>query len=89
MLSGDTHVSVRQGAVMADVATPYLQLMSQSTTLFMDGTFKVAPCLFAQLYSIHAVYRDHLVPVLYCLLPDKSRATYHRMFDIVRGKWQH
>ena len=67
------------------VTTFYLQLVSQSTTLFMDGTFKVAPRLFSQLYSVHAVYREHVVPVLYCLLPDKSRATYHRMFDIVRG----
>ncbi len=68
------------------VTTFYLQLMSQSTTLFMDGTFKIAPRLFSQLYSVHDVYREHVVPVLYCLLPDKSRATYHRMFDIVRGK---
>ena len=26
------------------------------------------------------------VPVLFCLLLDKQRATYHRMFDIVKGK---
>ena len=72
--------------IPVNFTTFYLQLLSQSTTLFMDGTFKIAPRLFAQLYLIHAVYRDHVVPVLYCLLPDKSRTTYHRMFDIVRGK---
>ena len=64
----------------------FVTTLSQSTTLFMDGTFKAAPRLFSQLYWVHAVYREHVVPVLYCLLPDKSRATYHRMFDIVRGK---
>ena len=52
----------------------------------MDGTFKAAPRLFSQLYSVHAVVHEHVVPVLFCLLPDKQRATYHRMFDIVKGK---
>ena len=50
----------------------------------MDGTFKAAPHLFTQLYSIHALYRDHVVPVIYCLLPNKLRATYHDVFDILK-----
>ena len=51
----------------------------------MDGTFKAAPRVFTQLYTIHAVYRDHVVPVVYCLLSNKTRATYHRVFDILKG----
>ena len=61
-----------------------LQVMSQSTALFMDGTFKAAPRLFTQLYSIHALYRDHVVPVIYYLLPNKLRATYHDVVDILK-----
>jgi hypothetical protein len=31
-----------------------LEIACKSTSLFMDGTFKVVPSIFAQLYIIHA-----------------------------------
>ena len=52
----------------------------------MDGTFKATPELFAQLYTIHAVCRDFSFPVVYCLLPNKTRATYHRVFAILKAE---
>ena len=52
----------------------------------MDGTFKSAPQNFTQLYTIHATYRGHVIPVIYCLLSDKTSDTYHLLFDIVKRK---
>ena len=45
----------------------------QSAHYFMsDGTFKVVPEIFYQLYIIHAVYRDYIIPVSYALLRRKN-----------------
>ena len=56
-----------------------------------DGTFKTAPLLFTQLYVIHVLrggpdmMKDgHLLPSLFILLPNKSEATYTRMWHNVQ-----
>ena len=49
-----------------------------------DGTFKVTPPIFAQVYSIHASQHGDLVPAFYCLLPNKAQETYERLFRAVR-----
>ena len=53
-----------------------------------DGTFKTAPPLFTQVYVVHALrggpqpMRDgHLLPSLFVLLPNKTEATYRRMWE--------
>ena len=52
----------------------------------MDGTFKSIPRLFTQLFTIHSQYREHIVPLVYCLLPDKKRETYYNVLDIIKRK---
>ena len=50
-----------------------------------DGTFKVVPHLFFQLYSIHFEFIGGLNPAgVYCLLTNKSRATYERVLSVVK-----
>jgi hypothetical protein len=50
-----------------------------------DGTFKVVPSLFYQLYSVHFEFVGGINPaVVYCLLPNKSRATYDRMISVLK-----
>ena len=56
-----------------------------------DGTFKVVPSLFAQLYTVHALvggvypFRDgHLLPSIYILLQGKSSVYYRRMWQVIR-----
>ena len=45
-----------------------------------DGTFKVVPSIFFQLYTIHFEFVPCINPVgLYCLLAKKNRATYNRL----------
>ena len=54
----------------------------QSAHHFMsDGTFKVVPEIFYQLYIIHTVYRDHLTPVSYALLRRKNAFIHERLFN--------
>ena len=49
--------------------------------ILSDGTFKVVPEIFYQLYIIHAVYRDHIIPVSCALLRRKDASTYERLFN--------
>ena len=51
----------------------------------MDGTFGVVPCMFSQLYTLHALYRGQMVPLVFFLLPDKLKPTYARMFTLLRN----
>ena len=46
---------------------------------FIDGTFKVVPEFFFQLFAIHALYRGHVIPVAFILLPSKSQQIYQKM----------
>lgn len=62
-----------------------LQWLRNSNCWFADGTFKVVPSLFYQLYTIHFQFAQGVIPpVLYCLLQDKSGTTYNRLLDAVR-----
>lgn len=58
-------------------------------SIFCDGTFKVTPKPFYQLYSCHANFveneeENRIVPLIYGLLPDKTQATYFRFFTILK-----
>ncbi|CAF3860645.1 unnamed protein product [Rotaria sp. Silwood1] len=58
-----------------------LQLLENCEQLLVDGTFKVAPAIFYQLYAMHIVYRNAVIPVVFALLPNKNQSTYHRLLD--------
>jgi len=62
----------------------HLRLLAQSKTVFMDGTFNVCPALYFQLFSIHGVVEDTVVPLAYSLLPSKTRTTYFDMLALIR-----
>jgi hypothetical protein len=64
----------------------FLELLQNATTWIMDGTFKEAPGIFTQLYTIHAVVQDYVFPCVYTLLPNKSKKIYERLFDILKQK---
>ena len=49
-----------------------------------DGTFKVCPRLWAQLYTIHAVVDGYCLPCIYALLPGKSQGVYNTMWGRIR-----
>lgn len=58
-----------------------LEVLSQARSIFLDGTFKIVPELFYQLYTIHALTASGFyVPCVMALLPGKSNALYARLF---------
>jgi hypothetical protein len=56
-------------------------------SLYLDGTFKLAPPLFHQVYVILAERNNHVFPLLYALLPNKRRQTYQLLFQTMARKW--
>ena len=58
--------------------------MCRAEKVFMDGTFWISPKLFTQMYSLHVSQYDVMSPVIYALLPNKTRNTYERLFQILK-----
>lgn len=61
-----------------------LRFLAGCRKILMDGTFEYCVKHFKQMFTIHAVENKHYIPLVYALLPDKTKETYHALFDIVR-----
>lgn len=59
--------------------------LSEANYWLMDGTFKIAPIIFQQLYTIHGSLHntDKTFPLLFVLCTHKDKASYDVMFDLV------
>ena len=63
-----------------------VNLLHAADHWYMDGTFKIVPELFFQLYTIHgSTNAGFIVPCLFVLLPNKTGGTYDRLFDLVKN----
>lgn len=51
---------------------------------FMDGTFKIAPNLFKQIYVVLTKKFGGVHPIFYALLPNKCRVTYDKLFGMIK-----
>ncbi|XP_026728382.1 uncharacterized protein LOC113494297 [Trichoplusia ni] len=65
--------------------------LRQSRRFFFDGTFKICPKAFYQLFTIHADIGSteefvNVIPILYALLPDKKLDTYQILFEIIKSQ---
>ena len=57
-----------------------LNLLETANDWFADGTFKVVPELFFQLFTVHGLINNQIFPCIYALLPNKTQETYARLF---------
>ena len=61
--------------------------LGECNKIYGDGTFKQAPELFYQLYSLHGKLKGKMFPLVYAILPNKTHyQTYYRMLKIVQEK---
>ena len=82
--AGDNFVVHKDDTILILSTDANLEVLGQSSVIFMDGTFKAAPRIFSQLFTLHGVFREHVVPLAYCLLADKLRSTYYDMFGSLK-----
>ncbi|CAF3352292.1 unnamed protein product [Rotaria socialis] len=78
-----------------------LEILFDSSTILMDGTFSTTPPFFDQVFTIHALKYETSNRTLLCLsksllyflcfpcifgvLPDRKRTTYQHLFKILKG----
>ena len=63
--------------IIVNETPKFVSFLCTSDNWYCDGTFSVVPNLFLQLYPLHA---GVIFPCIYALLPNKSEATYDRLF---------
>ena len=51
---------------------------------FADGTFKVAPHLFYQMHTIHAIHEHSVLPMIYVLMQSKLAEDYARVLTTIQ-----
>ena len=65
-----------------------LKALSKCTLILSDGTFKSSPKIFYQVYVIFGVFGESKIPLVWCLLQNKTTGIYRRMLQIVSRKLQ-
>jgi hypothetical protein len=78
----------------------FFRKMCEAKVVHMDGTFKVCPAPYQQLFTICSFHHDdnvgyedsldnRLLPRLYCLLSGKSQLIYETLFQLIIEKAAH
>jgi hypothetical protein len=67
------------------------KLLESAETLFIDGTFKSCSKQYRQIYTLHVdIGSTHtevnIIPVMFALLENQKKATYSRLFSIIKEK---
>ncbi len=75
-----------KGIVMFTTERNLVFLGQEGVKLFADGTFKVCPKYFLQLYIIHGWKGGFYVPLVYFLLPGKSEEMYRTTLTMLVDK---
>ena len=60
-------------------------MLERSQRWYVDGTFRIAPPIFAQVYVLLCEELGGVHPVAYGILPNKRRDTYDRFFQMIRN----
>lgn len=60
-----------------------ISLLAENPHWFMDGTFKVCPEIFFQVYTVHCLLNNQTFPCVFALLPNKTEESYNRFLSEV------
>ncbi|CAN7993984.1 unnamed protein product, partial [Ixodes hexagonus] len=79
-------VRLTQSASLCSRSPDMLALLGSSRQWFADGTFKVAPALFYQLYTVHCKVNGAVIPAVYVLMKSKTEAAYTKLLSVLKNK---
>ena len=74
-----TNFFVGQDRILIFASDEQVDIIQDTEDFLVDGTFKVVPEIFYQLFIVHGVFRDHVVPLVYALLRRKNAETYQNL----------
>ena len=77
---GDTDNQDKEMLVVIFATAGTLSHLGRADIWYGDGNFLVYPNLFYQLYTIHAAVHGQIVPLVFSLLPSKSKRYYTFMW---------
>ena len=60
-----------------------IDMLANSSQRFGNGTFKLCPQIFSQIYSIHALVNHDVLPCDFAFLPSKAEIVYEQFFTMV------
>jgi hypothetical protein len=63
----------------------FLNHLAQSNHWYADGTFKVVPKLFNQLFTIHALNYQTVIPTIYALMPNRRSEIYIKVLEAIKN----
>jgi ribosomal protein L7/L12 len=66
------------------ISLSILALLGDATTLASDGTFRSAPELFNQVYTIHVDYQEHSFPFAYVLMTHRNQLLYSDVLNHIK-----
>ncbi|CAM4942461.1 unnamed protein product [Rotaria socialis] len=76
----DKRKTVYGGRLLIFASDEQLNVLFHSEVLFADGTFKVSPTLFEQLYVLHGLQTGEVLPICFILTSNRKRDTYAAIF---------
>lgn len=71
--------------IMMFATAENLEFLKNADVMLIDGTFKSSPVLFAQLFVFHGFRSNTSFPCVYCLMPNRTTATYTRLLDALKA----
>ncbi|KAK3919917.1 FLYWCH-type zinc finger-containing protein 1 [Frankliniella fusca] len=72
--------------VMVFATKEALRKLGKSDIWFVDGTFKVSPVLFVQVFTIHGLYKNEALPLVFALLTGKAEPLYIEVLQALKDK---
>jgi len=89
LADGETFLQFDSGAgdvnrILVFASNKSLDVLQQSADVLCDGTFKICPAIFFQVYTVHVVYQGVVIPFVYALLESKSENNYVRLLTAIK-----
>lgn len=77
-------VNNQETRVIVFGAKSNLNILCSSDIIYADGTFQYCPKYFFQLFTLHGYVNNNYVPLVFCLLNDKTEKTYINCLNTVK-----
>lgn len=61
-----------------------LRILCEMESIYVDGTFRYCTKHFLQLFTIHGLKNGYYIPLVFCLLPNKTESTYLKAFEALK-----
>ena len=90
-LSGERYLLGNEGfsnRILIFSKDAMLHLLCDLDTIYVDRTFQVCPSMFMQHFTINGFVHGQQFPLVYVLLPSKTRADYNRMLAYLKEELQ-